>query len=265
MGRRIIALIIAAVVALAGAGLLFVYARTADQRAVEAQNPVPVYVSNGIVPAGTTLKDAVANNLIVQTSVAAKGRPAGALEAVEAANESQVALTDINPGEYILSSRFGEARLATSLLAIPAGHVAVSMRITKPDAVNAFISPGSQIVVFSTYKLKLSQPQATAAGGDDAQETRVLFDNVMVIGVDASTNAPKPTTGTGPQDAAAAAGGDSIVITVALMPNDAERLIHAIRVTTLAVGLRGVDAKPDLTYTVTSGYLGQPTNLFDKK
>ena len=75
MGRRILAIFAAAIIALIGVTSVLLYARGADARAVEEQQPTSVYVSKVLVPAGTSLKDAIRNKLLEKTSVAAKGAP----------------------------------------------------------------------------------------------------------------------------------------------------------------------------------------------
>ena len=81
MGRRVIAIFAAAVVALIGVTSVLLYARSADARAVQANQPVDAYIAAKVVPAGTTLKDAVRTGLLEKTTAAAKGLPAGALTA----------------------------------------------------------------------------------------------------------------------------------------------------------------------------------------
>ena len=110
MGRRILAIAAAAVLALVGVTSVLLYARGADARAVSAQQPTTVYVSKALVPAGTTLKDAVRTQLIVKTSVASKGAPEGALSRVTDSNSSLLAVNDIAPGEFVLEARLPRAR-----------------------------------------------------------------------------------------------------------------------------------------------------------
>ena len=76
MGRRIIAIFAAAVVALIGVTAVLLYARGADQRAVAANQPVDTYIAAKVVPAGTPLKDAVRTGLLEKTTAAARHRPA---------------------------------------------------------------------------------------------------------------------------------------------------------------------------------------------
>src|SRR6478672_8389323 len=138
MGRRVIAIFAAALIALVGVVSVFVYARGADARAVSANEPTAVYVSAKAIPAATPLKDAVRSGMLVQTTVPAKGVPAGALKDVTADNSSLVAVTDIAPGEYVLASRFGSQPQGTKAIEVPQGKVAVSVQLTDPARVGSF-------------------------------------------------------------------------------------------------------------------------------
>ena len=106
MKARVLALVVAGVVALFGVGAVVLYAQGADSRAVAGAMPQPVYVSQKLVPAGTVLGDAVTSGLLTRTNLAAGSKPAGALAEVTADNQQLVAVTDIQPGEYVLAARW---------------------------------------------------------------------------------------------------------------------------------------------------------------
>ena len=75
MNRRIIAILAAIVLAVTGAFLVLLYARSADNRAIAGQQPTKVYIATKVIPAGTTLKDAQRTGLLVETQAAAMGVP----------------------------------------------------------------------------------------------------------------------------------------------------------------------------------------------
>ncbi len=253
MGRRVIALVVAGVIAVVGVLSLFVYARAADSRAVAGLDPKPIYVSTKLVPAGTTLDEAVASGALQLTQVPLKALPLGALDKVEDANKALVAVSDINPGEYILASRFGTTKAANQKVAIPSGKVAVSIQLSLPEGVNSFVTPGSSIVVFSTYEIKQASSGPTNNGGGSEfkqSETRILLDEVTVLGVDQSSNTPPPTTAAA--TAAPASGSSGVMLTVAVTPNEAVRLVQGVRSSQLYVALRGTDVKADTGYVVTN-------------
>jgi pilus assembly protein CpaB len=248
MGRRIVAIFAAALVALLGVGAVLLYAHGADSRAVAEQQPVDVYISKALVPSGTTLKDSVQAGLIVKTSVASKGAPVGALTGVDGSNGGLFALSDIQPGEYVLADRFGVKPVGTKAIDVPAGQVAVSIALADPNRVGTFLTPGSHIVLFDTF-------DAAASGGSDnttSTSTRVLLDDILVIAMgEASLTPAEPANGK--DDAAAPVAG--ALVTVAVTPADAVRLVHGIQTGRLYAALRGNDAKIDLGKVVSQATL----------
>jgi len=257
MGRRIIAIFAAALVALVGVAAVLFYARGADSRAVASQQPSPVYVVKTVVPAGTTLKDAVQNGLIIKTSVVAKGVPSGALTGVDGSNGGLFALSDIQPGEYVLADRFGVKPVGTKAIDVPAGQVAVSISLSDPARVGTFVTPGSHVVLFDSFLggSTNSGSHSSSSATPDTQ-TRVLLDDVLVIAMGETSLAPAPEAKDGDQKAAPTPGA---LLTVAVTPADATRLVHGIQTGSLYAALRGTDAKVDLGKVVTS------TSLFTSK
>ena len=250
MGRRIVAILAAAVVALVGVTAVLLYARGADARAVASQQPVNVYVVKSVVPAGTTLKDAVQSGLIVKTSVASKGVPLGALTGVDGSNGGLFAVSDIQAGEYVLTDRFGVKPVGTKAIEVPAGQVAVSLSLSDPGRVGTFVTPGSHIVLFDTYT-PVAAPTSANAAAAAQPSTRVLLDDVLVIamGQASLTPAAAPATGEDGKEAAAPVAG--ALVTVAVTPADALRLVHGIQTGQLYAGLRGTDAKIDLSKVIS--------------
>jgi pilus assembly protein CpaB len=244
MGRRIIAIFAAALVALVGVTAVLLYARGADQRAVAAQQPTDVYVATKAVTSGTMLKDAIRTGAIVKTSVASKGLPAGALTRVTDSNSSLLALTDIQPGEYVLSGRFGTTPAGTKAIEVPAGMVAVSVELTDPARVGTFVTPGTRIAIFDSYKIKAigDEKQAKTLNEADVMGTSVLLEDVLVIAMGNTALTPGQNN-TPKEGEAAPAAAPSFLVTVAVSPKDAARLVHGINTGELYAALRGADVK----------------------
>lgn len=254
MGRRILAIIAAAVIALVGAVLVLLYARGADARAVAAASPTSVFVTTTTVPAGTSLKDAVRLGQIVKTQVAARAKPVGALEAVDDNNGALLSLTDIQPGQYVLSGAFGETPVGEKAIQVGAGKLAVSVQLADPARVGTFVTPGSYITIFMTYPLaKLGTATGTAptttggASATDASATSVLLDNVKVIAMGNTLLTPtqqqQQAAQTGDEAAQQQPGG--FLVTVEVDPAQAARLIQGVNNYTLYAGLRGSELKVD--------------------
>ncbi len=249
MGRRVLVVLAAVVVALTGVMAVVVYARGADARAVAEQQPRTVYIAKLLVPAGTTAAEAVATGLIVPTQVAAKGLPLGALSTVDEATGKLLAMTDIAPGEFVVASRFGTTPLGQKAIQVPDGQIAISLTLSDPARVGAFVSPGSRIVIYDTYVPAVAAAGATAPAAG-AKQTRVLLDDVLVIAMGSTTLTPPAATDGQAQPAAAGA-----LVTVALPPATAAKLVHGIQTGTLYAGLRGTDTKADLAQIVSDATL----------
>jgi pilus assembly protein CpaB len=251
MGRRVLVVLAAVVVALIGVAAVVVYAQGADARAVADQQPQTVYIAKLLVPAGTTAAEAVATGLMVPTQVAAKGLPLGALSTVDEATGKLLALTDIAPGEFVTAGRFGSTPLGQKAIQVPDGQVAISLALSDPARVGAFVSPGSHIVIYDTYVPPVAAAGTTAAAAAAAaKQTRVLLDDVLVIAMGSTTLTPPAATAGAAQPAAAGA-----LVTVALPPALAAKLVQGIQTGTLYAGLRGTDTKTDLAQIVSDATL----------
>lgn len=239
MGRRILALVAAVALALVGAVLVLLYARSADVRALEGQQPTTVYVTEKLVGSGTTLKDAERGGLIKRTQVAAKAVPAGALKGVDGENSGLVALADITPGQVVLNAAFGTERLGEKAIGVSPGKVAISVSLEDPNRVGAFVTPGSLITIYDTYDVKkLGTDEATQQYNElGVKGTGVLLTKVPVIGIGTTSlggsaispasddekkkgDAVAPTTATPVQ---------SYLVTVEVSPADSVKLVHAIQ------------------------------------
>lgn len=248
MGRRVIAVVLAAFIAILGATAVFVYARGADQRAIADAQPRTVFVTEKPVAQGTSLADALRNRAIVETQVAAKGFPIGALTEITDENQTLVALTDIGVGEYVLSSRFGTTPSGRKAIQVPAGQVAISVSLSDPARVGSFVTPGSRLVIYDTFEA--SKPAATTGTNGNTvtpagqKATRILLPDVLVIAM--GDLALTPVEGNQQQTSRS-----GFLVTVALSPADANRLVHGIQTGVLYAGLRGSDTAVDSALVIS--------------
>jgi pilus assembly protein CpaB len=195
------------------------------------------------VPAGTPLKDAVRTGLLEKTTAAAKGLPAGALTTVTDSNSSLLALTDIQPGEFVLQSRFGTTPKGTKAIQVPPGMVAVSVELSDPARVGTFVTPGTHLAIFDSYKIKAigTDEKSKAINEADIQSTSLLLEDVLVIAMGETALTPGSADAQGSEDDSKAktAEAPSFLVTVAVPPKDAPRLIHGINTGKLYAALRG--------------------------
>jgi pilus assembly protein CpaB len=235
MGRRVIAIVAALVVALLGVVGVVVYAQAADGRAVAGQATQTVFITKGVVPMGTTAADAVNKQLMVPEKIVTKGVPQGALKTVTADIAKLVATSAILPGEVVLSSRFGALSSLASNPSIPAGMIAITVSLTDPQRIAPLLTPQSHIVVFDTITVKAGTTSAPTT-----QVTKILLPDVVVIGVGDQTAQPAAAA----DPASSKAVGNVALVTLAVSPVDAQLLVHAVQTGNLLYGgLLGTDVK----------------------
>jgi len=248
MGRRVMAVLAAMLIGLIGVAAVLVYAAGADSRAVAGQRTQTVYMAQQMVPSGTTAADAVSKGLMVPTQIAVKGVPAGALTTVDAATGKLVALTDIAAGDFVIASRFGTTPTGAKAIQVPDGQVAISVSLSDPGRVGTFVTPGSRIVIYDTY-----QPPSGPAGAPGAtKQTRVLLDDALVIAVGSTSLTPAANANANANGQGQASGA---LVTVALPPDAAAKLVHGIQTGTLYAGLRGIDTKANLAQIISDATL----------
>ncbi|HYO00290.1 MAG TPA: Flp pilus assembly protein CpaB, partial [Actinomycetota bacterium] len=139
-------------------------------------------------------------------------RPATAVATTTQLN-GKAAIRGIAKGEIVTTTQFNTS--SSGGLDIPAGQNAVTMNLSVPQAVARYIQPGAETNIYVTYK---GLPNAQPA---DANVTKLLLSNIKVL---ANQPMQAPTAeaaeGTVPQ-------GSEILLTLALTPDQAERLIFA--------------------------------------
>ncbi len=247
MARRSLAVLFAVALAVIGAVLVLVYARSADARALEGQRVVDVFVASKDIPAGTTAKNAVDRGWLRKESFAQKGVPDGALTDLAGPVSLQVATTDIAAGEIVLARRFGDQRLGKAAVTVPEGLVAVTVQLSDPARIGPFLTPGSKIAVYDSYNARDGRTASSGPAGDKLSQdkaalhvTRVLLPSVEVLGVG-------DTTVSGSLSSADQQPGaqkvPTALVTVAVAPADAQRLVHATQTGTLYAVLLGAGAE----------------------
>jgi pilus assembly protein CpaB len=155
-----------------------------------------------------------------------------------------------------LLEKFGTAG-STQALPLPDGTIAVSVQLSDPARVAGFVAPGSHVAVFATVdqpSTATPTPRATAnqaatTGASDAKLTAVLLPKAEVIAVGATTVVPvKTTTSSGNEQTEPI---PKTILTLALAPGDAQKLVYASQQGELYFGLTtdksGVTKAPGTT------------------
>jgi pilus assembly protein CpaB len=188
--RRRLLLVVAAVIAALGVGLVFVFARGAETRAAEkyrTTSVVTVAAGKTVLP-GESIKSALDTGKLAETQVPEGQVLENALRQSDLGDiDDKVALTTLYAGEQLLSTKFGGVGdpVEVASLPLPSGLIAKPESFDLP--VGSFIEPGSQLAVFLTI--------------NPGTPTCLLIDRVTVLSKGAQT------TTTVAEDGAPAEGG----------------------------------------------------------
>jgi pilus assembly protein CpaB len=240
MGRRTVLLIVAALIAAVGAGMVFLYVRGADSRAEASQQPVQVLKAVAQIEPGETLADAQAAGKIKLGTVPKSQVLTGAVNSTSGL-ENDVALSPIYPNEQIITGKFGSAG-DQSTLTIPDGDIAVSVNLSDTGRVAGFVSPGAKVAIFAN---------TTDEKGNDT--TRLLEPSVQVIAVGATTVVSTTKT-----DAAGAQTTEQLpktLFTLAVPQDEAQKILFASSHGDLSFGLLNDKSKVKADPGVTAANL----------
>jgi pilus assembly protein CpaB len=241
MGRRTVLLIVAALIAALGAGMVFLYVRGADNRAEASQQPVQVLKAVSVTNPGETMADAQAAGKIQLGTVPRAQVLTGAVNSASGL-ENKVALSAIYPKEQIITAKFGSPG-EQSTLTIPDGDIAISVTLSDTGRVAGFVNPGASVAIF-----------ATSTDPRSGETLRLLMPKVQVIAVGATTVVSTTTT-----DAAGAQTTEQLpktLFTLAVDQDEAERIMYASKTGELTFALLNDKSK------VKSGPGVSSTNLF---
>lgn len=248
--KRWLPIILAVVLALIAAALVFFYTRGAEQRVLDEQQPVTVLVSTSTVPRGISLGDAVAGGLAEETQVPADMAPTGAIGGVTPDNSALLAINQVNPGQILLSTNFAAELPDITPVSIPDGLIAIAISLGDVQRVGNFLRPGAEVVIFNSYTTGAAPTEGEATTGD--LTTRVLVDRALVLGV--GETATPPTTN---PDGTTTVQAPSSLITLGVDQAEAEKIIQASQTGSLYFGLLGDGTEVVRSNGTTDG------NLFD--
>ncbi len=208
MGRRTVILIVALVIALVGAAMVYLYVRGADERAQAKQEPVEVLKAVAQIEAGESLSDAQTAGKLELQPVPREQLLEGVMDAVGESG-GLVAISPVFPNEQITTSKFG-APGEQDRLTLDEGQIAISMDLSDTGRVAGFVSPGSEVAIF-----------ANKAG----LATRLLLPKVTIIAIGQTTVTTSTTTAEG--GAQTTESLPRTLITVGVDQKEAQRIMAA--------------------------------------
>ncbi|MEK0155537.1 Flp pilus assembly protein CpaB [Arthrobacter oryzae] len=232
MKSRLLAGVVAVLLAIVGAVLVVTYAQGADQRAVKDLEPVGVLVVTKAVPAGATVDTVKASVALEQVPGTAVAR-----SALDNLDESagKVAAADLVPGEQLLAEKLvaPEDLQTSGSVKVPAGLQEVSFQLEPQRVVGGRLVPGDHVGIFITMRGGGIESKA------DKETTQLSIHKVLVTAVQRAPEAaanPAPTASAGtepnPRDVNLPTG--SLMITVAVNDINAAKIVFASEMTDFA-------------------------------
>lgn len=225
MTRRVFAIAIAIVLATFGTVGGVALVLTAEARAENRiSNPITVAVAAVDIPVGTTGAQIRGGAMVRMVKMPQDSVPADVVTALGPELDTLVITSNIAKGQLLLEAQFGSRAAVTSGLALPPGKMAVTVQTGVPEQVAGYVQAGSQVAIFVTYVVVETNGEQPGI-----ERTRVLLPSVEVLAVGSRGQS---RTGT-----AVEGGSGSLLLTVAVTQEEAERLIEALSHGTLYLGL----------------------------
>lgn len=195
---------------------IFSYTSGIESRLQASQVTKTVFITLRAISVGTPLGEAVNQGILEQRNFPVDSIPTGAIEKIDANNSNLVALQTLQPGQLLLNANFGNSVANTGALTIPDGQLAVTVSLSDPAKVANFLQPGSEISIFVTGQ------------SNNSKFTQVLIPRAQVLAIGNEVVPAAP---------GASFTAASPLITVAVTPTQAKRLIHASQTLSLYFGL----------------------------
>lgn len=236
MKSRGLVVVLALVLATLATAGVFLYMQGVKEDAKTGGDLVTVVVSKVDVPANTDL-----DALIEQGQFTTQEFPSDAV--VDGAVTSVAQLSGLRnsvvilAGEQIPMARVQGGKLPGGPLSIPEGYQALTVSLQAPRSVGAALAGGDNIAVYATFTgvalKEKGQTTTTTASQERVSVTTVLVPQVKVLRVVTPQEESGGMTG---QSTGQNLSGN-IAITVALLPEDAQKFVYALEQGTVYFGL----------------------------
>ena len=247
MRRRLLAATAALVLLSAGTLVLLAYVRGADARALAGVRTTEVLVADQVIPAGTTADELTA--LVRTETLPRKAAVDGRVTDLDELN-GLVATVDLQPGEQLLQSRFGEDDDLgeEGTVPVPAGLQEVTVLLEPQRAVGGRVAAGDTVGVV-----------VSIGDGKQNGDTGAVMHEVLITEVqgaplpdDAAAEAAE-TDETATASSGSAVPVQSLMITLAVTAAQAEAVVYGMEHGSIWLSLENEDADTGGTEKLDAG------------
>lgn len=238
MRRNVLGVLIALVLAAAGTVALVAYVNNAEERALEGEELVEVFVVDTAIPAGTPAEQ-IEGAISIEV-VPAKVRPENAVDSIPSLAGLVVGI-DLVPGEQLLRSRFVDRNDLINREAgvdIPDDAVEVTIALDPERAVGGLLNAGDTVAVFASFEpfdlaanvievdgeeIALPDSIATEVEGKTPNTTDIILHQILVTAVQEEISTRFDSDDE--RDRLTEAPEDQLLVTLAVPAVDAERIV----------------------------------------
>ncbi|MBD1590684.1 flagellar biosynthesis protein FlgA [Arthrobacter sp. S1_S22] len=242
MKSRLLAGVIAVLLAIVGAVIVVSYAQGADQRAVSSLDPVGVLVLSKAVPAGSSVETLKASVALQQLPGAAVAKTA--LNTLEG-SAGKVTSADLVPGEQLVAERLvSPEELKTSgSVPVPAGLQEVSFQLEPQRVVGGRLAPGDTVGIF------ISLPNGGIEAKPEKETVQLSIHKALVTAVqrapEGAVAKPAPSASAepapDPRDVNLPTG--LLMVTVAVNDINADKIVFAAEYASLWLSKEPLEAQ----------------------
>jgi pilus assembly protein CpaB len=231
MQSRVLAILVAVVLALVATAALVVYVNGADRRAISGQTPRMVWVAATPIPAGTSGLTAINTKKIKQVAVPSKNIVPGAVLS-ETQIQNRYAAVDLEAGEQLLQKRWvgAEDVAGGRLLPIESGYQALSIGLDAVRQVAGFVTPGDRVSLVLTMKR------------GDRDKSQFMLQDIQVLAVGSTALANAAAQGGGGR--VNQGKGQVAAVTLSIPQDRVERVVYAAEHGSIYMTLLARGAKP---------------------
>lgn len=229
MRKLNIVILLGLVVALVGAGLVYVAGQRVEERVAEGKESVTVFVARNVLTEGTRGADLDTTD-IEEQQVPRAFLPEGAVTDLADVSD-KVLLGPVPKGAPLALAMFGQPTEAAAVRPTQ-GRLALAVGVDITPGVARYLTPGSVVDVFVTYP--------TGVGQRAAQRTKLFVSGVKVLSVSV---APPPAAREQEEEDGAAFAQDAerqVVAVLDLSPAQAEQVVNATTLGRLYLALSAV-------------------------
>jgi pilus assembly protein CpaB len=246
--RRTLTVALAGLLALLGVVAVLAYARQANARAIKGQKAETVLAAKSTIHAGTSLATAKKDKLLTSETVPAASLSAIPVQSVTTANAHLVVSSNVPAGELLTQNMLASsaAVAANPGLVIPKNQVAVTVQMCAAEAVANYLTAGSEVTVFETYPVspkanvqRTCETSHVAVSLSGASTVPVLHDvRVLAVTHALPSSGSTSTLSSLVDPLGASLSQDTVAVTFAVSPADAQKLIEAAQVYLIYLALQ---------------------------